>query len=87
MEGVLNVGDAPQEPETPARPSSPLPVPNPIRFALASVFLVACLWHMHYDATHADYESWQITVVLGFFVFASLGYDVTEWIRSGRGGS
>lgn len=79
--------DADPEPQPPARrPTSPLPVPNPIRFGLAVAFLIAMVWHMRYDATHSDYEAWQLTVVLGFFVFAALGYDVAEWIRGSRGG-
>lgn len=85
MEGI--VGNVDREPEPSGdRPGAPLFVPNPIRFLVALAFLVACLWHLQYDATHDSYENAKITVVLGFFVFAALGYDVTEWLRGGGGG-
>lgn len=68
----------------PAAALGPL-VPRPVVIIIALGILALLGWHIIYDAAHADYENWKVTMLLGGLVFVVLGADVSKWLRGGSG--
>lgn len=77
------------EKKTPAKkpdePDRAPMVPRPAVTLIALAVTAALLWHIYYDASHADYDGGKTTILLGAIVLFTLGFDIGKWFRPGGG--
>lgn len=62
-------------PDDQLAPPAAVPVPSLTSFIFATVFGVAMLFNLYWDATHADYSNPTVTIFLGAATLLILGID------------